>query len=342
MSRTVDGDAVAFVGDLLAGGRQVVSVGPATPVQALDVAASGTPDPLRPNQWALDSSSFEAAWRCSDGAGVTVAVIDSGVDVTHPDLAGKVTAGPSFLDGVWPGVEGGGGVDDYGHGTHVAGIIAANAGNGEGISGAAPGVRLLSVRALDGNGSGWDGDIANGIVWAVDHGAQVINLSLGSSAPLVATGTAVRYAAAQGVVVVAAAGNTGVGGATNWPAAYDEVVAVASADRDGSVSQFSTDGSYVDVTAPGGRVLSSLSGSIATRAGGPYGVLSGTSMAAPHASALVAMLLPTLARRDAASVISRLCVGAKDLGLPGPDLRSGCGAINPLAAVLGTAPTAQG
>ena len=342
MSRTVDGDAVAFVGDLLAGGRQVVSVGPATPVQALDVAASGTPDPLRQGQWALDETSFEAAWRCGDGTGAVVAVLDTGVDVAHPDLAGRVVAGPAFLGGGGGAVEGGGGVDPHGHGTHVAGIIAAGVGNGVGVSGAAPGAEVVSVRVLDGGGGGWDSDIANGIVWAADNGADVVNLSLASWFPMPATEAAIGYAVSRGVVVLAAAGNSNTPGSWLWPAAYEQAVAVASTSAGGVVSAFSTSAAYVDVAAPGGSVLSTLAGSLAQQAGSRYGTLSGTSMATPHVAALAALLVPYMAQRNPGAVTLRLCVGAEDLGVAGADERSGCGVIDPLAAVLGTAPTAQG
>src|SRR6185503_18095428 len=137
-------------------------------------------DPLRTQQWALDETSFEAAWPAERGSGVTVAVVDTGVLASHQDLVGAVVPGTDLAsDAHSVDPDGTGRVDPGGHGTHVAGIIGARTNNGLGIAGAAPAVKIMPVRVLDAHGSGVASDVAEGIIWAADHGARVINLSLG-------------------------------------------------------------------------------------------------------------------------------------------------------------------
>src|ERR1700730_10780804 len=182
ITRTADGQmrvvtgraADALVTNDAAGdsGSTVLSVQSDRPVHEL--GSAGENDPYRSQQWALDKTSFETAWSVTRGQGVTVAVVDSGVEADHQDLNGSVLKG---IDYVNPG--GDGRVDPDGHGTHVAGIIAAHVNNGVGIAGAAPGVRILPVRVLDAQGGGVASNVAKGIIWAADHGARVINLSLG-------------------------------------------------------------------------------------------------------------------------------------------------------------------
>ena len=180
-------------------------------------AHAGTADPFRASQWNLDRIGAPAAWRVATGSGVTVAVVDSGVDLRHEDLAGQLLPGHDFVDN-----------DDdpqdaYGHGTHVAGIIGALADNGKGVAGVAPGVKLLPVRVLDDRGSGSLDNVVAGIHWAVDHGAKVVNLSLGEDTqPLFgpAFGDALRWAWSHGAIPVVAAGNQFLAGSgfTNEPA----------------------------------------------------------------------------------------------------------------------------
>ena len=176
-------------------------------------------------QWPLDQTSFESTWPTTDGTGVVVAVVDTGVRGDHEDLAGVVLPGLDLVDG------GDGRIDPNGHGTHVAGVIAAATQNGRGVSGAAPGVRILPVRVLAADGSGQSSDVAAGIVWAVDHGARVVNLSLGGTAPSDGMRDAITYTNANGVLVVAAGGNGGAGAnEPTYPAAYDAAIAVAAVD----------------------------------------------------------------------------------------------------------------
>jgi subtilisin family serine protease len=311
-------------------GHRVVAVEPDRPV-----AAFGAPDPFRSVQWPLERLPFEATWSRGNGGGVCVAVLDNGIQRDHPDLAGRVAAGVNETDEAL-----GAGAA---HGTHVAGVIAAIAGNGIGISGAAPGARLLDVKVLRASGSGFDSGVAAGLVWAVDHGAQVVNLSLGSTcAPLVpdpcrsvAMEHAVDYAKSHDVVVVAAAGNDGDPDSPpdnpelnwwSWPAALDWPLAVASTTVDDTRSPSSTQASYVDVAAPGDTVPSTV-------AGGGYAYMTGTSMAAPHVTALAALLRSVRPAETAAVIRSRILTTATDLGAPGPDEDFGRGLIAPVAAV---------
>ncbi|MGN6132457.1 MAG: S8 family serine peptidase [Nocardioidaceae bacterium] len=288
----------------------------AGPVTALAAAN----DTYRSSEWALTRLDAERLWAQQPGRGTIVAVVETGVDATHPDLTGDVLAGTDY---VAPG--GNGFADANGHGTHVAGIIAATANNHLGIAGLAQGVKILPVRALDGNGSGWDSDIAQGIVYATDHRASVVNLSLGGD-PSDVTASAVSYALAHNVVVVAAAGNDGpTDNTTSYPAAYPGVLAVAASDSSDGIAYFSTRGSYVDVAAPGDDIVSTVPGG--------YAAMSGTSMATPYAAAAAALLHAADPSLSPDRVDSALEATADDLGAPGRDDASGFGLIDPRAAL---------
>jgi type VII secretion-associated serine protease mycosin len=285
------------------------------------VRAMGGADPFRTRQWALDATSFERSWPTTDGSGVVVAVVDSGVQANHEDLAGRV------LDG-WDAIanRAGGTTDPNGHGTHVSGIIAAVAGNDKGIAGAAPGVRILPVRVLGASGSGYRSDVLEGIIWAADQGADVINLSIGGSGGTSTYQSAISYAVDKGAVVVAAAGNEAQrGNAPSYPAAFPEAIAVASTTSSGARSSFSNYGSYVDIAAPGSGVHST------TPSG--YESWSGTSMATPYvsaAAALVAARHPHLSPTQIRDLLER---SADDLGDPGRDDYFGAGLVDPAGAL---------
>ena len=280
-------------------------------------------DPYRSEQWALDALGAERLWTVSRGARQIVAVIDSGVDGTHPDLVGQVLGGVDYVD-----VGGTGWTDPYGHGTHVAGIIAAVAGNGIGIAGLAPDARILPVRALDADGGGWESDIAKGLIWAADHGATVINCSLGGPDAADAVRVAVAYAVTRGAVVVAAAGNErGQGNPPSYPAAFalPGELGVAATTSARVSARYSDTGSYISLAAPGDAILSTLDAS--------YSKLSGTSMAAPYVSAAVALVravAPALGPIDVTRVLTNT---ADDLETPGRDDATGAGLIDPLRAV---------
>src|SRR3954463_4269304 len=170
-------------------------------------ATASAVDPLRPQQWGLDMINADAAHSTGTGSGAVVAVVDTGVLASHEDLQGQLVAGHDFIQ------DDGTPQDGNGHGTHVSGIVAAAANNGKGIEGVAPGARVMPIRVLDASGSGDADTVAKGIDWAVDHGASVINLSLGGDAVTTIIGgddkytASVQRALSKGVVVVAAAGN---------------------------------------------------------------------------------------------------------------------------------------
>ncbi|WP_248293806.1 S8 family serine peptidase [Actinoplanes sp. TBRC 11911] len=306
---------------------QAVGVELDTPVRVADAPAGD--DPLRAQQWDLARMSAPQAWTRSTGAGVTVAVVDTGVDSTHPDLAGQVLPGGDFITGTE-----GAAVDPNGHGTHVAGTIAAVAGNNVGVSGVAPNAKILPVRVLGADGRGYTSTAAAGVVYAADHGADVINLSLSSTTPTDAMTNAVAYAHAKNVVVVAAAGNArGQGSPISYPAASDGVIAVAATDSADGVATFSNRGSYVDVAAPGVNIVS-------TRPGNLYARMSGTSMAAPHVAAVAALVRSAYPALSPDQIESALKSSAVDLGPAGRDDDFGAGLVDASAALTSLAPPA--
>jgi len=228
------------------------------------------------------------AWAQTRGkSAIRIAVVDTGIDAGHPDLAGKVVAAANFTASNTT-------ADLSGHGTHVAGIAAATFDNGTGIAGMAPNARLMDVKvlAVDANGrtAGDCADVADGIVWATDHGANVINLSLGSPSPCQTMALAIAYAFAHGALPVAAAGNDGTT-SPSYPAAYNDALSVAATGTDDQIAGFSNRGaSWVEVAAPGVGIVSTVpTYDNATGAVG-YAYLSGTSMAAPLVSGIAALI----------------------------------------------------
>ncbi len=261
-------------------------------------APEGVADPEQP--WGVQRVKAAAAWPRSRGKGVKVAVIDTGVDRAHKDLAGVLVGGFNALDKNKPEDW----HDEEGHGTHVAGTIGARR-DGQGVVGVAPEVSLYAVRVLDKNGDGTYDDVIAGIEWAVANGMQVANMSLGADEGSEPLHRAVQAAAAKGLVIVAASGNTG--SAVNFPARYPETIAVGASDKNDKLAFFSSRGPEVDFIAPGMDVPSLRLG------GGDPETMSGTSMAAPHVSGLAAIAL-SLGARDV-----RLALGAASTPLPGLD-----------------------
>lgn len=285
-------------------------------------AAGSINDPHRPLQWAFDTFGYERAWACGNaGDGVVVAVLDTGVQGDHPDLDGRVMTGTTFLDR-GPEPQGPGWVDPNGHGTHVATTIAAGADDGVGIAGVAPRATVLPVRVLDAAGDGWSVDVANGITWAVDAGADVINLSLTFSGYAKDVELATDYAETNGVVVVAAGGNDPDLAVAPYPAASLTVLGVSAIDEHRTIAGFSTPGSHIDVAAPGVGIL----------AGVPtdrWAYSSGTSMAAPHVAGIAALMVATDDTYSPYAVRERIVTTAEDLGAPGVDPFYGWGALDP-------------
>lgn len=252
-------------------------------------------DPYFKHQWHLEQVQMPFAWRRSRGRGVVVAVVDTGIARDAPDLAqAHFVAGRDF-------VKPGGEPDDpHGHGTHVAGTIAQSTNNGIGVAGVAPEVELMAVRVLDERGAGRWGAVAAGIRWAADQGADVINLSLGGSMPSRTIAAAIEHAHRKGVVVVAAAGNTGRS-SVGYPAAHRFAIAVGAVRFDETRAFYSAYGEGLDLVAPGGDLRVDQNGDGLpdgvlqnTRVRGArafdYIALQGTSMAAPHVAGAAALL----------------------------------------------------
>ena len=255
-------------------------------------------------QWGLTKIKAQEAWNYTTGnSSVKVAILDTGIDQDHPDLASRIVANQNLSSSAT--------IDDlYGHGTHVAGIVAALTNNGIGVAGVGYNTSLMNVKVMDDTGNGFDSDLASGIIWAADNGAKVINMSLGGADASITLENAVNYAWNKGVVLVASAGNNG-NSQTNYPAYYTNCIAVAATDQNDAKSSFSTYGSWVDVAAPGSSILSTLPNHANYvqqhyGAGFSYGLLSGTSMAAPFSSGLAALIWATQYGTSAFAVRSRI------------------------------------
>jgi subtilisin family serine protease len=252
--------------------------GPAAPLgaQAPATPVAVTPnDPSWPQEWGLARVQAPGAWALATAARpAVVAVIDSGVDPSQPDLQGALVPGADFADAS------GSTADQYGHGTMVAGVIAARGGNGQGVAGACWSCLIMPIKVLDANGSGTAESIAAGIRYAADHGANVINMSFILSGPDPDVEAAIAYAHAHGVLVVAAAGNSG-GGDPTFPASYSYVVSVAATDPADQLYSWSTRGSWVTLAAPGCTVTTAM--------GGGFAPFCGTSAAAPLVAGLAGL-----------------------------------------------------
>ncbi|WP_435078867.1 S8 family serine peptidase [Halococcus sp. AFM35] len=270
-------------------------------------------DPHFGDQYAPEMVNAPAAWNTTYGDGeVTIAVVDQGVKYDHPDLEANVASdrGRNLVDDdddPYPNS-----LADEHHGTHVAGIASAGTDNDTGIAGISN-ATLLGVRALNESGSGTTADIADGIQWAADNGADIINLSFGGGGFTETLQKAVSYAHEEGVLLVAAAGNSG--GSVSYPAAYDECVAVSALDPDGGLASYSSRGPEIELTAPGTNVLS-------TWTDDGYNLLSGTSMAAPVVSGVAALVL-SQKNLTKGELRSRLKNAAIDVGLSSEEQGSG-------------------
>ncbi len=300
------------------------------------------PDPIVPNdssysrQWALEKVDAPHAWPLSKGGSVLVAVLDSGVDLNHPDLDGKVRTDIDYdyINGDTVAQ------DDHGHGTHVAGIIAAETNNAQGVAGLGWETMIVPYKVLDNYGNGTTSGIANAIYAATDAGAKVINMSLGSApgagpcSNYTSLQEAIDYAYEHGVLVVVAAGNDSADASTVVPANCAHVLTVSSTNSDDSLSSFSNTGSVIDVSAPGGFIYSTLWDETY---GSTYGYMSGTSMATPYVAGLAALVFAHHPDYTPDQVASAILDHAVDLGVPGWDDHFGCGRIDAFESVAGGA-----
>ena len=274
-----------------------------------------TSDPMVSQQWqynntgqsggtpGADIDAFEA-WDITTGSpSVAVAILDTGIDKSHVDLASKVTKRVNFSTSSSDD-------DKVGHGTHVAGTVAAITNNAAGVAGTCPQCTLYSVKVLDDSGNGTFADVATGIIWAADNGAKVINMSLGDTVPSTTVEDAINYAWSKGVVIVAGAGNNG-NSVPFYPAYYTNVISVAATDRADAKASFSTFGSWVNVSAPGADILSTAPDhpNLLWLFPVNYATASGTSMASPHVAGIAgscgrpAFALPTRASGSASRVV---------------------------------------
>jgi len=295
---------------------------------------SAKPAPSQPAEvlpWGIDRIDAELVWPSGNTANlIRVGIIDTGISNTHPDLLANIKGGVNTINPRknWN--------DDNGHGSHVAGIVAA-IDNDIGVIGVGPAIDLYAIKVLDRNGSGYLSDVIEGIQWAVANNMQVVNMSLGTASNIQSFHDAVIAAKNAGIVTVAAAGNGG--GSTNesviFPAAYPEAIAVSATDKSDVIASWSSRGPKVDLAAPGVSIYSTYKGT-------GYATLSGTSMAAPHVAGSAALVLNipvglydanANGKWDPDEVQKKLQDRAKDLGTSGFDNLYGWGLVNAYNAV---------
>jgi subtilisin family serine protease len=227
--------------------------------------------------WEITTFNVENSWIKTQGENVTVAVIDTGCDIDHPDIKNNLLNGINLVNKKKDPI------DDNGHGTHVCGTIAAE-NNGLGIVGISPKSKILPIKALNGDGSGNNRVIAEGIIYAANYGCDFITMSLGSPNHSVDLYNSIKYAIKKGVVVFCAAGNSGQYSPIMYPARYDETIAIGSVDRNLNRSSFTCKGNELDFLAPGQDILSCVPDN-------GYAVMSGTSMANPFAVGCASLAL---------------------------------------------------
>jgi subtilisin family serine protease len=228
---------------------------------------SGSAGQIMP--WSIISFDVPGFWKYSEGNNVTVAVIDTGCDLNHEDIKDNLVKGYNFIEiNKDP-------IDRNGHGTHVAGTIAA-VNNGKGIVGVAPKTKIMPIKALDDSGMGSNDNVAFAIMWAIENGADIITMSLGSEYPSLSIEKALIIAEERNVIVFCAAGNSGIKNDVNFPAKYNETISIGAVNKELDICEFSCSGDSLDFLAPGQDIISSTPGN-------SYSLMTGTSMATPFA-----------------------------------------------------------
>ena len=328
------------VGDVLAELRADPAVAHAEPnfrvqvVEEPSVQGLSVNDPKTAGQYSLDQMRVRDAWSLSTGGSGVVAVLDTGVQANHPDLVGRVLPGYDFVNNDTNAA------DDNGHGTWVSGIIAANANDGYGIAGISWSDKILPVKIMSREGSGDTADLTAGIIWAADHGATVINMSVGGFPYAQYVQDAVDYAWSKGVVLVGAAGNNGRE-ETFYPASFNNVISVSATQRDDEFASWSSFGANVDVSAPGASVQTTNC-TVCTYADhntwGDHTYISGTSFATPNVAGTIALIRARFPAESPAQVASRLISSVDDRGYAGFDNRYGRGRVNAFRALGGVTP----
>ncbi len=289
-------------------------------------------DPKTGDQYSLDRMRVRQAWARETGASNVIAVLDTGVQTNHPDLAGRLVAGHDFVN------DDSSAADDNGHGTWVSGIIVAKANDGYGIAGLSWTDKVMPVKIMDREGTGTSADLISGIRWAADHGADVINMSVGGFPYSKLVQDAVNYAWGKGVVLVGAAGNNRRE-ETYYPASLDNVISVSATQPQDEFSNWSSWGPKVDVSAPGSSVLTTNCYACTYAdhdSWGAHTYISGTSFATPNTAGVVALIRARYPSYTPSQVVHRLRATADDLGYDGWDNRYGSGRINAYRAVGGS------
>lgn len=309
---------------------RAVAIAAAVPISLAALALTGSPavaDDKRDAQWHLQALDVSGANALSQGQGVTVAVVDTGVD-PHPDLRGNLSRGYSGAAGVDKSLN-----DSTGHGTQMASLIAAHGRSDQrGVVGIAPKAKIMPVRMFDSSGEG--ATEAEAIEWAATHGAQVINFS-GATAPSIKLQTAVEVAAANDALIVAASGNKSQDVVAAYPAAIPGVLAVGSSDKAGKHADFSVATKNVQICAPGIDIMSA-------KPGDRYVIGRGTSYSAALVSGAAALVRAKYPDLSAGEVIHRLTSTATDIGKPGRDDECGYGVLNIVKALTADVPPIDG
>ena len=281
-------------------------------------------------QWSLDKIGAEIAWEFSSGEAITVAVIDSGIDHDHPDLAGRIVPGYNFVD------KNSDTTDECGHGTHVAGIVAAETNNAIGVAGIAHQGVIMPIKVIGETCRGSYSRLMQGIIYAVDNGVRVISITSGGGYEHTGLHDALIYARSKGVLVVVAAGNHGDTDPF-YPGSFEEAFTVSGTDPDDNKYDKSSFGEQIDISAPAVNILNTYWNK---DEGSTYAYMNGTSMAAPHVAAVAALILAIDPKLPLTDLENALITSATDLGDEGWDEIFGAGRVTAWRAVAAVSPAA--